>query len=139
MPHVLYEMNGPFSRTVTSRRGSRRLARDPAVSPAALPPIMSILSIRRCPTPYQKYFSLSVTQEPGSLGAGPFDRDVKVVGPHSSAPDTGPLDQFRKLSFRKTGAHRRVKRRSQLIWVMCPVCCQVPGKSEPGSAAEDLE
>src|SRR5215471_16547018 len=42
MPQVLYEMLGPFSRTVMSSRGSIRLAREAAVSPAALPPMMRI-------------------------------------------------------------------------------------------------
>src|SRR5437016_4376576 len=37
-------MCGPFSRTVTSSRGSSRLAREAAVSPAALPPIMTIFT-----------------------------------------------------------------------------------------------
>src|SRR2546425_6476376 len=38
-------MCGPFSRTVTSSRGSIRLARDAAVNPAALPPMMTIFTI----------------------------------------------------------------------------------------------
>src|SRR4051812_27390217 len=45
MPQVLYEMFGPFSRTVTFSRGSTRLERDAAVNPAAFPPMTRIFSI----------------------------------------------------------------------------------------------